>query len=100
MRKNEAIYFSRFPVPFSREKAFKQGVNLQHIGIYAYRRDFLRKFCETPAQSLEIHEGLEQLRALYLGAKIKVVTVNYETRGVDTPEDAIIVEKKISKRSI
>jgi 3-deoxy-manno-octulosonate cytidylyltransferase (CMP-KDO synthetase) len=99
--KNEAIYFSRFPIPHSRvlaEKGKEQSVSLQHIGIYAYRKNFLQKFCETPAQPLEIHEGLEQLRALYLGAKIKVVTVGYETRGVDTPEDVIKVEKLLSSR--
>jgi len=102
----EAIYFSRFPIPFSRDKDMTktlgqggQSVNLQHIGIYAYRKDFLRKFCETPIQPLEQFEGLEQLRALYLGAKIKVVTVHYETRGVDTPEDVILVEKQLAKRS-
>jgi 3-deoxy-manno-octulosonate cytidylyltransferase (CMP-KDO synthetase) len=93
--RHEAIYFSRFPLPYSRVKKpdNMQSVSLQHIGIYGYRRDFLKKFCETPPQDLERFEGLEQLRALYLGAKIKVVTVQYETRGVDTPEDVVKVEK-------
>lgn len=95
---NEAIYFSRFPIPYSREKEFSQGVNLQHIGLYGYRKAFLQKFCETAAIPLELHEGLEQLRALHLGAKIQVTSVEYETRGVDTPEDVLIVESKLLAR--
>lgn len=92
---NEAIYFSRFPIPYSRGKEFSQGVNLQHIGLYGYRKSFLKKFCETPAHPIELQEALEQLRALYLGAKIQVTSVEYETRGVDTPEDVLIVESKL-----
>lgn len=93
-KNHEAIYFSRFPIPYSRDKKLKtQGVNMAHIGLYGYRKNFLRQFCETPACSLELHEGLEQLRALWMGAKIQVVPTNYQTRGVDTPEDVILVEK-------
>ncbi len=95
---NQAVYFSRFPIPHSRVKEFSQDSNLQHIGLYGYRKAFLKKFCETPATALEINEGLEQLRALYLGAKIQVTSVEYETRGVDEPQDVLIVEKKLSER--
>lgn len=92
--KNEALYFSRFPIPYSREKEFKaQGVNLAHIGLYGYRKEFLREFCATKPSELELHEGLEQLRALWMGAKIYVVPTSYQTRGVDNPEDVILVEK-------
>lgn len=97
-QKNEAIYFSRFPIPYSRVKDFTPDANLQHVGLYGYRKGFLQKFCETPAHSLELSESLEQLRALYLGAKIQVTRVEYETRGVDTPEDVLIVESKLLKK--
>jgi len=94
----EAIYFSRFPIPYSREKDFIPTANLQHVGLYGYRKGFLEKFCKTPAQALELSESLEQLRALYLGAKIQVNRVDYETRGVDTPEDVLIVERKLLQK--
>ncbi|MGZ3692610.1 MAG: cytidylyltransferase domain-containing protein, partial [Pseudobdellovibrio sp.] len=86
--KSEAIYFSRFAIPYSRG-AFSADSKaaLKHIGLYGYTRDFLQKFCSTPACQLEKNESLEQLRALYLGAKIKVIEVQKPTYGVDTPED-------------
>lgn len=86
----EAIYFSRFPIPYSREvlkpEASPQAV-LKHIGLYGYSRSFLQKFCSAPQAEIEKYESLEQLRALYLGAKIKVLQVKKPTYGVDTPED-------------
>jgi len=86
----EAIYFSRFPIPYSRESA-KAGAPvsaaLKHIGLYGYTREFLQKFCSAPQAEIEKFESLEQLRALYLGAKIKVLQVEKPTYGVDTPED-------------
>lgn len=97
-KKGEALYFSRFPIPYSRDKTFSQGVNLAHIGLYGYRKAFLERFCETAPTDLERLEGLEQLRALYLGAKIQVTSVEYETRGVDTPEDVLIVERKLLQK--
>jgi 3-deoxy-manno-octulosonate cytidylyltransferase (CMP-KDO synthetase) len=97
-QKGEGIYFSRLPIPYSRDKEFSQSVNLQHIGLYGYRKAFLQKFCETAPCLLEKHEGLEQLRALYLGAKIQVTSVEYETRGVDTPEDVLVVERKLLQK--
>lgn len=94
-----ALYFSRCPIPYTREKATGSIDGcLKHIGIYGYKKTFLKKFCETPAQTIEKMEGLEQLRALYLGARIKVVKVNYESWGVDTPDDIEIVENILRKR--
>lgn len=94
-----ALYFSRCPIPYTREKATGSIDGcLKHIGIYGYKKSFLKKFCETPAQTLEKMEGLEQLRALYLGARIKVIKVDYESWGVDTPDDIEIVEKILRKR--
>ncbi len=94
--KNHALYFSRFPIPYSREKS-GDGYTacLKHIGIYGYKKSFLKKFCETPVQPIEKMEGLEQLRALYLGGQIKVLKVDYESWGVDTPADVAVVEKKL-----
>jgi len=95
-QKDEAIYFSRFPIPYTREQPDHSAfMPLKHIGIYAYRTSFLKKFCEFGPCSLEKLEGLEQLRALYLGAKIKVVRTEYDSWGVDTPEDVIVVEDKL-----
>lgn len=94
--KNEALYFSRFPIPYSRQKSSETwDACLKHIGIYGYKKSFLKKFCETPVQPLEQMEGLEQLRALYLGARLRVLKVDYESWGVDTPSDVAIVEKKL-----
>ncbi|OFZ30384.1 MAG: 3-deoxy-manno-octulosonate cytidylyltransferase [Bdellovibrionales bacterium RIFCSPHIGHO2_01_FULL_40_29] len=83
---DEAIYFSRFPIPFSRE-GFVPGIVQKHIGLYGYSRKFLQTFCTTPQTQIEKFESLEQLRALYLGARIKVISVSKPTYGVDTPED-------------
>ncbi len=95
-----AIYFSRFPIPYSREKnPDLPNACLKHIGIYGYKKRFLKKFCETPAQPLEILEGLEQLRALYLQAKIRVLKVDYQSWGVDTPEDIPHVEELLRRRN-
>jgi len=88
-KKHEAIYFSRFAIPYSR-LAFSEeprGATLKHIGLYGYSKSFLQAFCSEPQCFIERSESLEQLRALYLGAKIKVIQVEKPTYGVDTPED-------------
>ncbi len=94
---SEAIYFSRFGIPFSRDKftaeAFDRVVQ-KHIGLYGFKTEFLEKFCQTPQCQIEKSESLEQLRALHLGAKIKVISVNEPIQGIDTPEDLILFEKK------
>lgn len=93
----EAMYFSRFAIPYSRVDAPDNGaVCLKHIGLYAFRKTFLAEFCAHPPTPLELAEGLEQLRALYLGAKIRVVEVEHESWGVDTPEDVAKVEAKLA----
>ncbi len=98
---DEAIYFSRFPIPYSRDKSDQSFAGaLKHIGLYAYRKDFLEKFCKQAPVAIEIAEGLEQLRALYLGAKIKVLRVESESWGVDTPEDVQKIEKMMRERGI
>lgn len=96
--KNQALYFSRYPIPYSRVKNQQSlTASLKHIGIYGYNKKFLKLFCETPPVEMEIFEGLEQLRALYLGARIQVIKVNYQSWGVDTPEDVKIVENELRK---
>jgi 3-deoxy-manno-octulosonate cytidylyltransferase (CMP-KDO synthetase) len=92
--RDEAMYFSRLPIPYTRVAAAPpfDGA-LKHIGIYAYRLSFLRRFCaEKPAQ-IELMESLEQLRALYLGARIKVIRVENDSWGVDTPDDVLKIER-------
>lgn len=83
--KGYALYFSRSIIPYPRNrenfKAYK------HIGIYAYRRDFLLAFAAMPQGSLEKAESLEQLRALENGSKIKVIETDFAAVGVDTEED-------------
>lgn len=99
-KNNEAIYFSRFNMPYSRKEYTKgDNANLKHIGLYAYKKSFLKKFCEQSPVAIEESESLEQLRALYLGAKIKVIKVKHQFKGVDTLADAKDVEKIIRLRS-
>lgn len=95
---SEALYFSRLPIPYSRVDAPSLGaVCLKHIGLYAFRKEFLSRFCTQGPTSLELAEGLEQLRALYLGARVRVVKVDHESWGVDTPDDVAKVEALLSQ---
>ncbi|MCR4337388.1 MAG: 3-deoxy-manno-octulosonate cytidylyltransferase [Candidatus Omnitrophica bacterium] len=83
-----ALYFSRAAIPFNRDqKNFSTIKCYQHLGLYAYRKDFLKKFSQLSVSDLEKTEKLEQLRVLERGYKIKTVLTDYETVGVDTPED-------------
>lgn len=93
---NEAIYFSRFAIPYSREKLAGAPVCEKHIGLYGYTKTFLNKFCTSEQSAIEKAESLEQLRALHLGAKIKVLSVKKPIQGVDTPEDLAKLEKMLS----
>jgi 3-deoxy-manno-octulosonate cytidylyltransferase (CMP-KDO synthetase) len=81
----DAIYFSRAPIPYYRDTA--RGVYYKHIGLYLYQRDFLLGYSTLPMGPLEEAERLEQLRALENGLRIRVVETDYESLGVDTPED-------------
>lgn len=100
-QRDEALYFSRFAIPYSRHNAQQVGSlqgAMKHIGMYAYTKKFLKSFCEAPPALIERAESLEQLRALYLGAKIKVVRVGSASLGVDTVEDLARLEKLLSQR--
>ena len=96
---HNAIYFSRYPIPYSRLDATPPyRACFKHMGLYAYQREFLKTFCMQKPVELELAESLEQLRALYLGAKIRVVSVDSHLHGVDTPEDIQKVEKILQKK--
>lgn len=90
-----ALYFSRSPLPFFRNPVPNLNV-LRHKGIYGYRRDFLQTFVSWPPSPLEQAESLEQLRALENGASILVLTTHDTSPGVDTPEQALAVERLLS----
>lgn len=89
--RGRALYFSRAPIPFVRDSvpdfAARPARFLQHVGIYAYRRDFLLKIAGAPPHPLEQAEKLEQLRVLGTGGTIIVGLVEHAHRGVDTPAD-------------
>jgi 3-deoxy-manno-octulosonate cytidylyltransferase (CMP-KDO synthetase) len=95
-----ALYFSRSTIPYVREAAAAAGqpVHWCHVGIYAYRREFLARFVAAPQCLLERVESLEQLRALHLGARIAVVQTREKGIGVDTPEDVPYVEALLRSR--
>jgi len=104
-KQNFALYFSRAPIPFYRDSykyhAFSYSPDnataYKHIGIYSYRKETLIRLTELPRPSIEIAEKLEQLRALYNGIAIKVAFTEYDTIGVDTPEDLKMLEEILSK---
>ncbi len=82
-----ALYFSRSPIPFPRDKRLNPENYLIHIGIYAYRKKALEAFIKQTSPQIEKTESLEQLRALYHGLRIKIVPVEYFGVSIDTPED-------------
>ena len=87
----QALYFSRSPIPCVRDGAPDFSGEpfqfFQHVGLYAYRRDFLLRLAQTPPSPLEQLEKLEQLRVLSLGHRIQVGVIPHAAAGVDTPED-------------
>jgi 3-deoxy-manno-octulosonate cytidylyltransferase (CMP-KDO synthetase) len=114
-----ALYFSRRAIPYLREGSAGAPAStvsagegptatgeagalpfpfLKHLGIYGYRRETLLRLVKFPVSPLESAEKLEQLRALENGISIAVVQVDYDSIGVDTPEDAAKVEKILSHR--
>lgn len=100
--RDEALYFSRFAIPYSRataEQLVDTSGAFKHIGMYAYRKKFLSQFCAAPPALIERAESLEQLRALHLGAKIKVLKVSEASIGVDAPEDIAKVEHILQQRT-
>lgn len=101
-RAGRAIYFSRSAIPHAgegRKDAFEP-VRYKHVGLYVYRRDFLLGYSDLPVGPLERAERLEQLRALENGYSIRVVETEYESLGVDTPEDLEYVTQLFSASTL
>lgn len=86
-RNGDALYFSRSVVPYARDGRCHPSVAFKHIGLYAYRRDFLLRFARLEPTPLERAERLEQLRALEWGYRIRVAEVPAASIEVDTPAD-------------
>lgn len=84
-RAGNALYFSRSTIPYHRGGEAR--TYFKHVGLYVYQRDFLLGYSDLPVGPLEQAEKLEQLRALENGYRIRVAETEYESLGVDTPED-------------
>ncbi len=87
-----ALYFSRSPIPFDRDRKVGEAdlVTIsfwKHLGLYAYRKDFLLQYSKMSQSPLEKREKLEQLRILENGYAVRVVETEYDSIGVDSPED-------------
>ncbi len=95
-KNGKALYFSRSPIPYIRDES-PEFPYLKHIGVYAYRAGFLKKFVNLPEGRLEKLEKLEQLRALEHGYEIAVRVVEADFPEVDTPEDLEVLEKRGKK---
>ena len=97
--KRQALYFSRSIIPFVRDNDLDDGpvIHWRHLGLYAYRKTFLERLVRTPPCLLEKAEKLEQLRALYLGARMVVLEAKEAGVGVDTPADVQQVERAMGR---
>lgn len=103
----DALYFSRAPIPYARDhfastaggETMPPGMPaVRHIGLYAYRAGFLRTYSRLPPSPLENFEALEQLRALWHGFRISVHLADHlPMAGVDTPEDARLMQERFKK---
>ena len=95
---NNALYFSRAPIPWVRDAANKVHVRpLKHLGLYVFQRDALLEYPTLPQGELEKIEQLEQLRWMENGWKIRVAEVEHDAVSVDVPEDVERVEKLLQK---
>jgi 3-deoxy-manno-octulosonate cytidylyltransferase (CMP-KDO synthetase) len=107
-RQGYALYFSRAPIPWDRDRWSETqssakpdgGPWYKHIGLYVYRRDFLLSFAAAPQTRLEICEKLEQLRALENGHRIRVVLTERGSLGVDIPDDLSKILQRIEEGGI
>jgi 3-deoxy-manno-octulosonate cytidylyltransferase (CMP-KDO synthetase) len=97
-REGYALYFSRAPIPYVRDRGTAAPA-WAHIGLYVYRRTTLLRLASLPPSALERSEALEQLRALEHGIRIKVVETSHRSIGVDTPEDLERVRRMIPAAS-
>ncbi len=105
-QRERALYFSRAPIPYRKHVGMNgptwpgsEGVlgTLRHVGIYGYQKAFLLRYVAHPPCALEQLEGLEQLRALFMGASIGVSLTQHPSIGVDTPSDVARAEAYLKK---
>lgn len=97
--KGDAMYFSRSVIP-SNLKDGKLARVFRHVGIYAYKRDFLLEFSKMPQSELELGEGIEPLRAMQRGYKMRLKETSYTSIGVDLPEHIARVERVLRGEEI
>jgi len=105
--KRRALFFSRSPIPFARDRAGQvddawvaANPCFKHLGLYGYRADLLERFATLPPGKLEQIEKLEQLRVLENGYEIACDITENPTIGVDTPEDAAVFERSLANHEI
>ncbi len=100
-QKGRALYFSRQLIPGNKASAFlANSPYYSHIGLYAYRKEFLFEYIKLPATPLQLTEDLEQLKVLEHGYLIQTAIVDHESLGVDTPEDIHKVELYLCKQNL
>ncbi|MCX7966110.1 MAG: 3-deoxy-manno-octulosonate cytidylyltransferase [Syntrophorhabdaceae bacterium] len=99
-KKGFALYFSRSPIPFLRNRPdfFPLNLIFKHIGIYGYTKDFLVRYVNMKGSFLEEVESLEQLRVLENGYRIKVLKVDYDGFGIDTVDDLKKADEYLNER--
>ncbi len=99
-----ALYFSRRSIPYVRDPGEMESAgrptHWRHIGLYGYRRHFLERLTRAPVCPLEQAEKLEQLRALYIGARMKVIKSDTKSVGVDSPNDIERVENVLRQAGL
>lgn len=93
---DDAIYFSRYTIPYERDGVRR--VHYKHVGTYGYKVWFLKDYSNMPKTELELSESLEQLRVVENGLKIRVKETQWQTIGVDTPEQIQLVEKLLTNQ--
>jgi 3-deoxy-manno-octulosonate cytidylyltransferase (CMP-KDO synthetase) len=104
-KNGRALYFSRSVIPYPRigspDDLLQQPLYYQHVGLYAYRRDFLLQLTQLPQAPMEKTESLEQLRVLFQGYDIMVGVIDEATFGIDTPEDyrAFVEKQKLKTKN-
>ena len=97
-QRNFALYFSRSPIPFSRDKTVDTK-HFKHKGVYAFRKQALLDFTKLPMKMLEVSEKIECIRYLEFGKKIKMVETTIQGIEIDTPEDLINANTQLKKLS-
>ncbi|MFT4553136.1 MAG: 3-deoxy-manno-octulosonate cytidylyltransferase (CMP-KDO synthetase) [Chlamydiales bacterium] len=99
-QQGNALYFSRALIPAGKTQALQENSLIyRHLGIYAFRKEFLSQYGDLPPTPLQMTEDLEQLKVLEHGYRIKVAIVDEVAIGVDTPEDISKLEKFLCKQN-